>query len=484
MVDQREFRFEFPCPQCQSRLRLKDRSLIGTRWRCPDCGSDLEIKDAGEGQVEATVAADGSRSRPGTSARGINPKAAAALVAITIIAGIAVFVLWTPEPVAEPKVVMPVEPSPRPPEVQETPVNPLSPPTDLNNHVESQLKTIGGWLSSHHDRTGAFPSAVMASDISVDERLGWLAQYREEIEPTETVHAHPSHGWRDPINETFVRRRAAALLNPNISAVASDDGFPASHFVGVAGVGSDAAQLPKSHPRAGVFGYDRRTTHDDIKDGTSNTLMVMGVEAHPPAWADGVHSVRSLTAEPYFGGPDHLGTGQADGMHVLMADGSVKFLSKDTDPRLMRRMAAMADGHPLDTKVPGEPADPANSPTSPEVAQGNMPPANSVNDAPITVEFTPEPKGYDVDRGLAIAVSKFELKTPVPLRTLLRQIAEMSALPIDLAKVYDDPRLDQPISLDLKDTTLHAILTSALEQAQMQFTSDAQGIHLQPGKSP
>lgn len=60
----------------------------------------------------------------------------------------------------------------------------------------------------------------------------------------------------------------------------------------------------------------------------------------------------------------------------------------------------------------------------------------------------------------------------------------MSALPIDLTQVHDDPRLDHPVTLDLKDTTLRAILSAALDQAQLEFTGDAQGIHLQPVKSP
>lgn len=482
MVDQREFRFEFPCPQCQSRLRLKDRSLIGTRWRCPDCQSDLEIKDAGEGRVEASIAIDSTTKASTTTRRGISPQAAGGLVAAILIAGIATFVMWAPEPAVEPTVAAPVDPTPdQPAAAQQPAVEPPAPQPDPIDPVESQLKAVGGWLTNHHDKHGAFPPGVMAGELHANERLGWLTQYREETEPTETVHAVPTHGWRDPANEPFVRRRAASLLNPKVSAVASDDGFPASHFVGVAGVGADAARLAKSHPRAGVFGVDRRTTRDDIKDGAANTLMVLGVETHPPAWADGVGTMRGLTTEPYFGGPDSFGTGQADGMHVLMADGSVRFLSKDTDPRLMRRMAAMADGLPLDAKVPGEPADPVTKSSPPEVAAGSMPAAN---DPPITVEVTPESKGYDVERGLAVAVTKFELKTPVPLRTLLRQIVEMSALPIDLSQVKDDPRLDQPITLDLKDTTLRAILSTALAQAQLEFTGDTQGIHLQPVKAP
>ena len=36
-------------------------------------------------------------------------------------------------------------------------------------------------------------------------------------------------------------------------------GYPVTHYVGVAGVGEDAAQLPANDPRAGVFGYGRQT---------------------------------------------------------------------------------------------------------------------------------------------------------------------------------------------------------------------------------
>ena len=478
MVDRREFRFEFPCPQCQARLRLQNRSLIGTRWNCPECQTPLEIRDAGQGDLVARVATESSKQATRPRGRAITPQAAAALVAITLITGLAVFVLWTPEPTLIP-IVAPLAVNPPTPLVA-TPVPPEISPTAIDP-VESQLRALGRWLNGHHDQTGAFPSAVSPGELPIDERLSWLAQYRAETEPQETVHSNDSQGWRAPANEPFVRRRAPSLLNARVPAVASDDGYPASHYVGMAGVGVDAAELPKTHPRSGVFGIDRRTTREDIRDGTTNTLLVMGVEAHPPAWASGTTSVRGLTAEPYFGGPDHFGTGQAEGMQVLMADGSVKFLSKETDPQVMRRMAAMADGLPLDPLVPGEPAEP---PTPPLVNNADPPPLSPLPDAPVVVEVTPEPVGYDVERGLAVAVSKYEIKTPVPLRTVLREIVEMSALPIDTSIMQDDPRLDQLISLDLKETTLRGILSAALEQAQLEYTGDSQGIHIRPRATP
>jgi hypothetical protein len=46
------------------------------------------------------------------------------------------------------------------------------------------------------------------------------------------------------------------------------------HFAGVAGVGLDSPSLPIGDPKSGVFGDDRQTRIEDIKDGTANTMMV------------------------------------------------------------------------------------------------------------------------------------------------------------------------------------------------------------------
>ncbi len=480
MVDRREFRFEFPCPGCQARLRLQDRSLIGTRWNCPECQAPLEIKDAGHGGLVASLAPAQSSTRLIPPAQTIAPRTAAALVAAILIAGVGLFVLWPPASSREPVTVQPPAIDPVPVDPQSPQIKPTAVPLDP---VEAQLTSLGRWLNGQHEQHGAFPAAVVGGDLPLEERLGWQALYREDTEPGQRVPADRTRGWKDPANEPFVRRRATELLNPRVPAVASDDGYPASHYVGVAGVGVDAAKLPKTHPRAGVFGYDRRTTREDIRDGTSNTLLVVGVQEHPPAWASGTGSVRGLTAEPYLNGPDHLGTGQADGMLVLLADGSVKFLSKETDPKLMRRMAAMADGLPLDASVPGEPSDPVTPPLPPNMAEGG-PKVLSPADMPITVELVPERVGYDTERGLAVSVTRFEIKTPIPLRLVLRQIVELSALPIDAGELAHDPRLDQLIALDLQQTTIRGILDAALKQAQLGFAEDAQGIHLKVASLP
>ncbi len=60
-----------------------------------------------------------------------------------------------------------------------------------------------------------------------------------------------------------------------------------THFIGIAGVGKDAPTLPLGHPRAGVFGYDRRTRPSDIKDGISSTMMIAESSLANGAWVAG-----------------------------------------------------------------------------------------------------------------------------------------------------------------------------------------------------
>ena len=67
--------------------------------------------------------------------------------------------------------------------------------------------------------------------------------------------------------------------------------------------------------------------------------------------------MRGLSREPYINGPDGFGTGSPDSMQVLMADGRVLAVSDKIDPRIFRRMAAKADGLPLDESEEGEPGD-------------------------------------------------------------------------------------------------------------------------------
>ena len=161
-----------------------------------------------------------------------------------------------------------------------------------------------------------------------------MAQLAERVDAGSAPDPVWDRPWNAPQNEPFVRRRLTMFQNPAISELTGADGYPASHFVGVAGVGADAARLDHRSARAGIFSNDRRTRLEDIRDGAGNTLLVLGVRDQLGSWgAGGPATVRGLTSEPYLNGPDGFGTGADDAMSALMADGGVRFRSATKSTR-------------------------------------------------------------------------------------------------------------------------------------------------------
>ena len=136
---------------------------------------------------------------------------------------------------------------------------------------------------------------------------------------------------------------------------------PITNRVGAAGIGADAAELPEKHPRAGAFGYDRRTRMSDgFPDGTSNTFLILETGHDPGHWAfGGPATVRPLVpgTEPYIGpgrpfGGFHARREFAPGprggiMVAAMADTSIRYVRGDIDPAVLEALATAAGKEPL-----------------------------------------------------------------------------------------------------------------------------------------
>jgi prepilin-type processing-associated H-X9-DG protein len=122
------------------------------------------------------------------------------------------------------------------------------------------------------------------------------------------------------------------------------------HYVGIAGLGTDAPSLPAGHPRAGVFGYDRRTRLADITDGTSTTMMLAETTtANGPWTAGGPSTVRGLDPgrPPYIGPGGQFGGAHPGGAMVAFADGSVRFLRDSIEPKVFEAISTIAGGEKL-----------------------------------------------------------------------------------------------------------------------------------------
>ena len=467
--------YEFPCPHCSAKLRLRDRSLRGRTVDCPDCHAPVRIEESPDGLqgVPATRAATAPVEQPVTLAGSALAAPIDQRRTIRIIWGacgllLVTLLLWTTWPAskAELDTSPPVQPAPIA-EGPAAPPAPESPPPVAADPLPVQrFKGISEQLARHVQQHAAWPNGQSPTGLS------WLGTL-EQTNPAAPGY-RADQPWNDVANDPFVRRKLVEYQLPDVPQLVGEDGYPAGHFAGVTGIGPDAAELPASHPRAGIFGTNRTTRPEDVTDGRANTMLVVGVNKQLGSWAaPGAATLRSFTAEPYINGPDGIGTGQADSMYVLMADGSVRLLSADTDPVIIRRMAAMADGLPLDMQVTGDPGMMPN-PAGPKPA-----PAGPM-DRPIMVEIAPEPPPFNVQRSLQQKIVRFEQTRPLPLRKLLFQWAELAAIPVDISRV-PAATLDQEFEFLLEDITLRELLDQFTSAAKLTAeTSDEFGVRLIP----
>jgi len=552
-----------PCPYCLVTLRIRDRKLIGRQVDCPDCNSPILVVADGPTQitlqkVEATPHDDPtneSQTKNGTqTARPLvgrrewggqeidtspsdaaSPSAeptrwqrqlavlmspvgifwsVAAVVSIALLS-----VVWTSGGPDSPitQVDFPGEADGKSVDSDRgASGSPDSTDAHGNDAValddsQSRLQRLGRRIVSFVDEHDRYPaSPVTAARVPERERFGWMAELAVEFQNQAGWQPQWDQSWRDPLNDRFIRRSIPEFQNPTAGRLTSPDGYPASHFVGIAGVGRDGPGLAVDHPRAGMFGARRVTRVEDIQDGQANTMMVAGVTSGFGGWAaSGSATMRPLTREPYVNGPDGFGTGQKEGMLVLMADGSVRFCSVQTDPRIFRRMAAIADGFPLDPNVPGEPGDAAGGsglqplpdenragkpggPADPPKAKPDVkPPAPAVAERPKPIEwnFLPveapvPPKKIDVAALLSQKILKYEQTRAAPFRDVFRELEEMIGVPIrvdeqQLGAVVDV--LDKPVSLKkMQKTTVGEILQALVKQAGLAFIIESDGIRIQP----
>jgi hypothetical protein len=127
-----------------------------------------------------------------------------------------------------------------------------------------------------------------------------------------------------------------------------------THFVGMAGVedqpGVIAAKLPRTDPRAGMFGYDAVAKPEEITDGQSSTIMLIGSGRLAGPWVKGGGStVRGARDNPFneLSGFGSAGLAQP-GAYVVLADGSVRTLSADIDPAVFKALCTIHGAEQVD----------------------------------------------------------------------------------------------------------------------------------------
>ncbi|MCA9056189.1 MAG: hypothetical protein KDA75_20295, partial [Planctomycetaceae bacterium] len=164
------------------------------------------------------------------------------------------------------------------------------------------------------------------------------------------------------------------------------------------------------------------------------------------------------------------------------------FVSRDMSGVVWRRMAAMADGLPLDSNIPGEPG---ASPGEPLVTDAASAPAPTT-DPPAIVAVDPDktpsvdqpieprvardpvavpPPNYDVEGALSQPIVRFSQVRGVPFADLLPQLQDLAGVPVQFTSDDDARReavLTREVSVELRDTTVGEILDAVLKQVGLQ----------------
>jgi prepilin-type processing-associated H-X9-DG protein len=226
---------------------------------------------------------------------------------------------------------------------------------EKSNRVEcaDNLRRIGEAVNLYCENDGTFPAATARQpDFLPENRLSWLAVILPLLEQEPAYRGRPrlsekidfKERWDDPANADVLNTSVPTFLCRSHPDYNPRHRPGLTHYVGIAGLGEDAATLPAKDPRAGFFGYGRRVQRKDVTGGISNTLMALETAHDNGPWlAGGYPTVRGLDpgATRYLGPGEAFGGLHPGGANALMVDGSVRWLSDATGPDALRRLVPL-----------------------------------------------------------------------------------------------------------------------------------------------
>lgn len=190
---------------------------------------------------------------------------------------------------------------------------------------QNNLKQIAIGLVNYNDAYAVLP---LGADTGPDGKLrhGWQVRVLPFMESLALYPVDFNYTWDDPFNAPFFRFRNPVWLIPGVEPVVDEKGFALSHYSG------------NSH----MFGVDKSTSLKKMSGGGSNVILAGEVAegfipwGRPGNWRD-----------PALGlNRDHTTFGSSIPFSVqfVMCDGSVRSISRDIDPGVLKALASGAAG--------------------------------------------------------------------------------------------------------------------------------------------
>jgi hypothetical protein len=199
--------------------------------------------------------------------------------------------------------------------------------TEVNN-----LKQIGIAFHSYHDWyhdvDKSFPAGATYSK-SGEPLHSWATQLLPFLNYSTEIRAELP--WNHPENAATFQSPIREFYNPTLHYTEQfdGDGFALIHYAG----------------NSKVLYAGSKITFSDIRDGLSNTILLGEVNGNfqpwgkPGNWRDPAAGINTPAG---FGGAKASG-----GAQFLMVDASVRFVSRDVDPQVLKALSTPAGGENL-----------------------------------------------------------------------------------------------------------------------------------------
>jgi hypothetical protein len=311
--------------------------------------------------------------------------------------------------------------------------------TDSRPRIHELAEAIQAYAKAKgHFPRGAIaraPSSDRVIDWRPDQRMSWLVELLPFLAGGEfkDLPIDNEKSWDEPPTNVLT---ATTVIPQYVAPLPKEKqfefyinypglkGFPlaATHFVGIAGVGLDAAEYRSDDAEKaklrGVFGYDRVTSLKEIKDGLDNTIVAIQVPTdHKSPWiAGGGSTVRGVSEDLDCVKPFVCTKYKdKDGTFAIMADGKVRFIPANIAPKTFQAMCTIAGGDKItniDTVAPEVPppdedaqvelkAEPAAPPATPVKPQPQPAPPAAGAGAPADARSVALRSNYLKQIGLA-----------------------------------------------------------------------------------
>jgi prepilin-type processing-associated H-X9-DG protein len=217
----------------------------------------------------------------------------------------------------------------------------------------NNLRQIGQAVQNYSEHNNHYfpPGTVLNTALNPRQRLSWQAALLPYLSPGEAVGKKADKpreelvnriafeaAWDAPAN-AGLRWNVSTFLCPTFARELSPGQIGLTSYVGLAGVGDDAAALPLTDANAGFFGYDRLLRASDISARLDATMTVIETMQDNGLWpAGGPPTVRGVQADSnrYVGKDAAFGGLHRQGANILWADGSVRLVTEKIDPDLFR----------------------------------------------------------------------------------------------------------------------------------------------------